>query len=58
VSPNPADEHERLPKPVILSPDGGRRYDMGALTAVFKADEDDTQSRDMPAIVDWFAENR
>lgn len=40
-----SNEHERLSKPVILSPGGGRRYELGALTAVFKADEDDTQSR-------------
>lgn len=31
--------------PIILPPGGGRSYDMGALTAVFKADEGETQER-------------
>ena len=38
-------EPDLVPKPVILPPGGGRTYHMGALTAVFKADEEDTQAR-------------
>jgi mannose-6-phosphate isomerase-like protein (cupin superfamily) len=30
---------------IVLPRDGGRRYDMGALRAVFKADEAETQAR-------------
>ena len=30
---------------IVLPPAGGRTYEMGAITAVFKADEDETQQR-------------
>jgi mannose-6-phosphate isomerase-like protein (cupin superfamily) len=41
-------------RPVILSPGGGRAYEMGRLRAVFKADEDETNG--MYAISEWWLE--
>lgn len=41
-------------RPVVLGPDDGRRYDMGALQAVFKADEPETEGRF--SISEWWVE--
>jgi len=42
-----------LPQGVIVLPEGGgRRYEMGALTALFKADETETQER--YSISEWW----
>lgn len=40
--------------PILLAPDEGRRYDMGALQAIFKADGAQTQSRF--SISEWWLE--
>lgn len=44
--------HERVP--VVLAPGEGRRYDMGRMTAVFKADEGETADR--YSISEWWLE--
>jgi mannose-6-phosphate isomerase-like protein (cupin superfamily) len=41
-------------KPVVLAPGKGRAYDMGAISAVFKADGDETQSK--YSISEWWLE--
>ena len=39
-------ETQRIPPgSIFLPPDGGRRYEMGKMQAVFKADEEETQAR-------------
>ncbi|MDX3927253.1 MAG: cupin domain-containing protein [Shinella sp.] len=43
-------------QPVVLGPGDGRRYDMGAIQAVFKADASETQSRF--SISEWWLEAR
>ncbi|WP_075292668.1 cupin domain-containing protein [Pararhizobium arenae] len=42
--------------PVMLGPDGGRRYEMGAISAVFKADGPETNNRF--SISEWWLEAR
>jgi mannose-6-phosphate isomerase-like protein (cupin superfamily) len=41
---------------VVLPPSGGHRYEMGALAAVFKADEAETQAR--YSVSEWWLEPR
>ena len=41
-------------KPIILAPGGGRSYPMGRISAVFKADEGETQSK--YSVSEWFLE--
>ncbi|NVD38814.1 cupin domain-containing protein [Ensifer sp. HO-A22] len=41
---------------IVHGPDGGRRYDMGAIQAVFKADGPETQGRF--SISEWWVEAR
>ena len=43
-------------QPVVLPPGGGRRYPMGRLQAVFKADGDETANR--YSISEWWLEPR
>ena len=43
-------------KPIILAPGQGRAYPMGRIAAVFKADEDETQSR--YSVSEWWLEPR
>ena len=43
-------------KPVVLAPGQGRAYPMGRISAVFKADEAETQSR--YSVSEWFLEPR
>jgi len=40
--------------PVVLAPGEGRRYEMGRMTAVFKADADETAER--YSISEWWSE--
>lgn len=40
--------------PVVLAPDEGRRYEMGRMTAVFKADADETAEQ--YSISEWWLE--
>jgi mannose-6-phosphate isomerase-like protein (cupin superfamily) len=49
---NPADEVSR--KPVVLAPGEGRAYPMGRISAVFKADGAESQSR--YSISEWWLE--
>jgi len=39
---------------IVLPPSGGRRYEMGALAAVFKADEAETRER--YSVSEWWLE--
>jgi mannose-6-phosphate isomerase-like protein (cupin superfamily) len=41
-------------QPVVLSPGQGRAYDMGSISAVFKADGDETQNK--YSISEWWLE--
>jgi mannose-6-phosphate isomerase-like protein (cupin superfamily) len=41
-------------EPVVLGPDGGRRYPMGRISSVFKADEAETASA--YSISEWWLE--
>ena len=43
-------------KPIVLAPGQGRAYPMGRIAAVFKADEDETQSR--YSVSEWWLEPR
>jgi quercetin dioxygenase-like cupin family protein len=43
-------------KPIVLAPGEGRRYPMGRLSAVFKADEGETESR--YSVSEWWLEPR
>jgi len=43
-------------KPVVLAPGEGRAYPMGRISAVFKADGDETQSR--YSVSEWWLEPR
>src|SRR6187399_143787 len=45
---------EQKRKPIVLSPGGGRHYPMGRITAVFKADEDETANA--YSISEWWLE--
>ncbi len=48
-------DKQNLPKgSIFLSPNGGRTYNMGAMQAVFKADEEETQAR--YSISEWWLE--
>lgn len=40
--------------PIVLAPGAGRRYDMGAMAAIFKADGAETESR--YSISEWWLE--
>ena len=42
------------PGSIVLPPDGGRHYAMGALSAVFKADGDETENRF--SVSEWWLE--
>jgi len=41
-------------KPLVLNPDDGRRYSMGRMSAVFKADLDETESA--LSVSEWWLE--
>src|SRR5262245_42196723 len=43
-------------KPIVLGPGQGRAYPMGRISAVFKADEDETQS--LYSVSEWWLEPR
>lgn len=43
-------------KPIVLAPGQGRAYPMGRISAVFKADEAETQSR--YSVSEWWLEPR
>jgi mannose-6-phosphate isomerase-like protein (cupin superfamily) len=43
-------------KPIVLAPGQGRAYPMGRISAVFKADEAETESR--YSVSEWFLEPR
>jgi mannose-6-phosphate isomerase-like protein (cupin superfamily) len=47
-----SDHDVRKRAPVVLAPDGGRRYDMGPIRAVFKADG--TETADGYSISEWW----
>lgn len=43
-------------KPIVLAPGAGRAYPMGRISAVFKADEGETESR--YSVSEWWLEPR
>jgi mannose-6-phosphate isomerase-like protein (cupin superfamily) len=43
-----------MKKPIILNSGEGRRYDLGSIKAVFKADEDETDS--LYSVSEWWLE--
>lgn len=43
-------------KPIVLAPGQGRAYPMGRISAIFKADEEETQSR--YSVSEWWLEPR
>lgn len=45
-------KHEAARRPLFLRPDEGRRFDMGRIQAVFKADGDETSNR--CSISEWW----
>jgi mannose-6-phosphate isomerase-like protein (cupin superfamily) len=49
-----SDTHAAPPGSIVLAPQGGRMYEMGGLTAVFKADEDETKQR--YSVSEWWLE--
>jgi mannose-6-phosphate isomerase-like protein (cupin superfamily) len=45
---------ENKPKPIILTKDEGRHYAMGAMSAIFKADEEETSAN--YSVSEWWLE--